>query len=236
MADLFSMSDAVLVFDNGEEFESKELVRRAEQRLRQLRAQGFAQGDRLALHRGNDVEALELLLAAALGGIVIVAVNTKYSQVEVDDLVARSGARHPQLSHHGDAEPDVCADAQDLPFIIFTTSGTTSKPKMVLHHQRSVIEHTVDIVDHFGYSNADTVLMALPLCGTFGLSSLIAAVASGARVVVNQFSVDGTSALTHREQITAMNGSDDMFHRLLLADADLSHLRISGYAQFNTSL
>lgn len=236
VADLFSMSDAVLVFDNGEEIESKELVRRAEQRLGQLRAQGFAQGDRLALHRGNDVEALELLLAAALGGIVIVAVNTKYSQVEVDDLVARSGARHPQLSHHGDVEPDVCADAQDLPFIIFTTSGTTSKPKMVLHHQRSVIEHTVDIVDHFEYSDADTVLMALPLCGTFGLSSLIAAVASGARVVVNQFSVDGTSALTHREQITAMNGSDDMFHRLLLADADLSHLRISGYAQFNTSL
>ncbi len=111
VADLFSMSDAVLVFDNGEEIESKELVRRAEQRLRQLRAQGFAQGDRLALHRGNDVEALELLLAAALGGIVIVAVNTKYSQVEVDDLVARSGARHPQLTHHGDAEPDVCADA-----------------------------------------------------------------------------------------------------------------------------
>ena len=236
VADLFSMSDAVLVFDNGEEIESKELVRRAEQRLGQLRAQGFAQGDRLALHRGNDVEALELLLAAALGGIVIVAVNTKYSQVEVDDLVARSGARHPQLSHHGDVEPDVCADAQDLPFIIFTTSGTTSKPKMVLHHQRSVIEHTVDIVDHFEYSEADTVLMALPLCGTFGLSSLIAAVASGARVVVNQFSVDGTSALTHREQITAMNGSDDMFHRLLLADADLSHLRIGGYAQFNTSL
>ena len=236
VADLFSMSDAVLVFDNGEEIESKELVRRAEQRLGQLRAQGFARGDRLALHRGNDVEALELLLAAALGGIVIVAVNTKYSQVEVDDLVARSGARHPQLSHHGDVEPDVCADAQDLPFIIFTTSGTTSKPKMVLHHQRSVIEHTVDIVDHFEYSDADTVLMALPLCGTFGLSSLIAAVASGARVVVNQFSVDGTSALTHREQITAMNGSDDMFHRLLLADADLSHLRISGYAQFNTSL
>jgi len=97
VADLFSMSDAVLVFDNGEEIGSKELVRRAEQRLSQLRAQGFARGDRLALHRGNDIEALELLLAAALGGIVIVAVNTKYSQVEVDDLVARAGARHPHV-------------------------------------------------------------------------------------------------------------------------------------------
>jgi len=107
---------------------------------------------------------------------------------------------------------------------------------MVLHHQRSIVEHTVEIVEHFGYSPSDTVLMALPLCGTFGLSSLIAAVTSGARVLVHQFSVDGTAALTHRERITAMNGSDDMFHRLLLADADLSHLQLSGYAQFNTSL
>ena len=236
VADLFSMSTAMLVFDDGLEISSEELVTRAEQRLSHLRAQGFTPGDRMALHRGNDVEAIELLLAAALGGIVVVAVNTKYSTVEVDDLVQRSGARHPDLSTTDSAPPAVVADALDLPFIIFTTSGTTSKPKMVLHHQRSIVEHTVEIVEHFGYSPSDTVLMALPLCGTFGLSSLIAAVTSGARVLVHQFSVDGTAALTHRERITAMNGSDDMFHRLLLADADLSHLQLSGYAQFNTSL
>ncbi|MGA1436320.1 MAG: AMP-binding protein, partial [Ilumatobacteraceae bacterium] len=236
VADLFSMSTAMLVFDDGREISSAELVTRAEQRLSHLRAQGFTPGDRMALHRGNDVEAIELLLAAALGGIVVVAVNTKYSTVEVDDLVQRSGARHPDLSTTDSAPPAVVADALDLPFIIFTTSGTTSKPKMVLHHQRSIVEHTVEIVEHFGYSPSDTVLMALPLCGTFGLSSLIAAVTSGARVLVHQFSVDGTAALTHRERITAMNGSDDMFHRLLLADADLSHLQLSGYAQFNTSL
>ena len=236
VADLFSSSDAVLVFDSGDEITSKALVSRAEQQLRQLRSQGFNQGDRMALHRGNDIEALELLLAAALGGIVVVAVNTKYSPVEVDDLVHRSGARHPDLSVTNEADADVQTDALDNPFIIFTTSGTTSKPKMVLHHQRSIVEHTIEIVEHFEYSTSDTILMALPLCGTFGLSSLLAAVASGARVLVHQFSVDGTPALTQRERITAMNGSDDMFHRLLLANADLSHLRISGYAQFNTSL
>ena len=91
VADLFSSSDAVLVFDSGDEITSKALVSRAEQQLRQLRSQGFNPGDRMALHRGNDIEALELLLAAALGGIVVVAVNTKYSPVEVDDLVHRSG-------------------------------------------------------------------------------------------------------------------------------------------------
>ena len=66
VADLFSMSDAVLVFDNGEEIESKELVRRAEQRLGQLRAQGFAQGDRLALPAEMTSRRLSCLLRQRL--------------------------------------------------------------------------------------------------------------------------------------------------------------------------
>jgi len=171
VADLFSISDAVLAFDNGSEIASKDLVARAERQLRRLRSQGFKPGDRMALHRGNDIEALELLLAAALGGIVVVAVNTKYSTVEVDDLVHRSGARHPDLSITEESDAEIHSDALDLPFIIFTTSGTTSKPKMVLHHQRSIVEHTIEIVEHFGYSTSDTILMALPLCGTLGLAA-----------------------------------------------------------------
>ena len=122
VADLFSMSDAVLVFDNGEEIESKNLFVVPNSASVNCELKVLLEEIDWP-YRGNDIEALELLLAAALGGIVVVAVNTKYSQVEVDDLVARSGARHPQLSHHGDVEPDVSADAQDLPFIIFTTSG-----------------------------------------------------------------------------------------------------------------
>ena len=36
--------------------------------------------------------------------------------------------------------------------------------------------------------------------------------------------------------MTCLNGSDDMFHRLLDHGADLSSIRIGGYARFNTSL
>ena len=238
VADLFAQSSSVLVFDDGTEITAPELVNRARVITAALRAEGFGPGDRVALHRANDCGAVELLLAAALGSMTIVAVNTRYSRDEVDDLTRRSSARHPELTDltHSPVTDNVDLDRLDHPYVIFTTSGTTSKPKMVLHHQRSIVEHALDVVDGFGYCTDDTVLIALPLCGTFGLTSLMAAVAGNARVVVHAFDLDATVALTHRERITTMNGSDDMFHRLLLAGADLASIRLAGYAQFNAAL
>ena len=237
VADLFASSKAVLVFDDGEEVSAPAMVDRARLELASLRAQGFKPRDRVAMHRGNDQSAVELLLAAALGGLTVVAVNTRYSDAEVADLVSRSGARLPaQHTAVGPASDDPSIDRNDEPFIVFTTSGTTSKPKMVLHHQRSIVEHAVDVVERFEYSSADTVLMDLPICGTFGLTSLMAAVAGNARVLVHGFDLAATTALTHRERVTTMNGSDDMLHRLLNAGADLSHIRLAGYAQFNAAL
>ncbi len=237
VADLFAHSDAVLVFDDGDEMRASELLDSSRTILACLRAQGFATGDRVALHRGNDRHAVELLLACALGELCAVAVNTRYSAAEVDDLVIRSGARHPDLDMSGPAaDDDAAGDRRDSPYIVFTTSGTTSKPKMVLHHQRSIVDHAVDAARAFGYSGDDTVLVALPLCGTFGLTSMMAAVAGGSRVLVHSFDLAETVALTRREQITTMNGSDDMLHRLIDAGADLSHIRLAGYAQFNAAL
>ena len=237
VSDLVARSDATLVFDDGEEVPASTLFERSRSLLDALRSQGFSPRDRIALHRGNDQEAVELLIAAALGGLTVVAVNTRYSPTEVDDLVTRSGARHPELSSAtGVAGDDPALDRLDHPYIIFTTSGTTSKPKMVLHHQRSIVDHAVDVVGSFGYTSDDTVLVALPLCGTFGLTSLMAAIAGNTRVVVHGFDLHATVALTHRETVTTMNGSDDMVHRLLEAGADLSHLRLAGYAQFNAAL
>lgn len=179
------------------------------------------------------------MLACALGDLCVVAVNTRYSVSEVDDLVIRSGARHPDLGTveaAGRADDDSGVDRRDSPFVVFTTSGTTSKPKMVLHHQGSIVDHAVDAAGAFGYSADDTVLVALPLCGTFGLTSMMAAVAGGSRVLVHSFDLVATVELLRRERVTTMNGSDDMLHRLIGAGAELSHIRLAGYAQFNAAL
>ena len=243
VADLFAHSSATLVFDDGE-MSCADLLAGADRMLAALYTGGVRAGDRIALHRGNDRHAVQLLLAAALGELVAVAVNTRYSTAEAHDLITRSGATRVDDAvfiaaddvSAPTANADLATNRREAPFVVFTTSGTTSRPKMVLHHQSSIVDHAHDVVAGFGYRDTDTIAVVLPLCGTFGLTGLMAAVAAHARVLVTDFVVDRLVALCDTEQITAMNGSDDMFHRLMNQGADLSSLRCGGFAQFNASL
>ena len=120
--------------------------------------------------------------------------------------------------------------------MVFTTSGTTNRPKMVLHRQRSIARHAADISTAEIYRPDDVIMIAMPLCGVFGLTSFSGALASGNRIVVTQYDTSRTAELIRSERVTCVNGSDDMYHRLLVDGADLSSIRLGGYARFNTSL
>lgn len=237
---LFAESSAVLRFDDGEECSSRALVEEGCRLAAWLGHRGFERGDRVAIRMPNGADYLRLLVACAAGGFVAVSVNTRYSVAEVDELIRRTGARIVQL----DAEPvgwrrhhpiDPIGRADD-PFVVFTTSGTTSRPKLALHRQHSITDHAADAAACFRYDTDDTVLVAMPLGGTFGLTSLTAAVAGGSRIVVTDYDTARTALLIATERVTCVNGSDDMFHRLLEHGADLSTIRLGGYARFNTSL
>jgi fatty-acyl-CoA synthase len=233
---LFERSSSTLHFDDGTSFTATELVDDGRRLATYLRVEGLESGDRIAIHRHNDADYVRLLLACAAGGYLAVSVNTRYSPGEVDDLIARSGARRfAGGAWHGHAPAGDLGGADD-PFVVFTTSGTTSRPKMVLHAQRSIAEHAADAAAMFGYSATDTVLAVMPFCGTFGLASLTAAVAGDCVVVVTNFDVARTADLIARHAVTAVNGSDDMFHRLLEHGAELGSIRLGGYARFNSSL
>jgi len=104
----------------------------------------------------------------------------------------------------------------DDPAVLFTTSGTTSAPKFVLHGQRSLSRHARQVATAFGYDHAGTCLLqALPLCGTFGLAQALAALAAGAPSVLSP-SFDAAEArdLIARHRVTGFNGTDEMFARL----------------------
>jgi fatty-acyl-CoA synthase len=119
---------------------------------------------------------------------------------------------------------------------VFTTSGTTSKPKLVMHRQGSIVDHAHDAAAGFGLASGDVVAAVMPFGGTFGLASLTAALAASCRIVVTNFDQRRTGDLISAERVTCVNGSDDMFHRLLEQGADLSSVRLAGYGRFNTSL
>lgn len=205
---------------------------------------GLRAGDRVGLWLPNGRRYLEGLAACAAGGFTAVSINTRWVQYEVNTLCERSGARllrtaaadHP-LGRNAAQPPRPLGLDNDRPFVVFTTSGTTSRPKMVLHGQQSIVDHAHDVAHAFGYGPDTPVLLAMPLCGVFGLTSLTAAIAAGSPIVMpSRIDPTAIAATVERERIVAINGSDDLFHRMLAADADLSSIRVGGYARFNTSL
>ncbi len=127
---------------------------------------------------------------------------------------------------------------RDAGFAIFTTSGTTSAPKFVLHHQASIMDHAAEVVPVFGYDAPDaSILLMMPLCGVFGFSQVMAALQSGAPLVMlPSFDAVAAAAAIRRYQVTQCNAGDDMIERLLAVYDDpvpFPSLRFMGFGAFN---
>ena len=130
------------------------------------------------------------------------------------------------------------ADKPDAPCVLFTTSGTTSGPKLVVHTQYTATQHSLNVAKGFDIEADDVrLLAALPLCGTFGLSGVMAAFAAG-RPVVLMDTFDGPEAarLLAAQRITHVFGSDEMFQRIIesapAGDRPFPHARVFGFASF----
>ncbi|MGE5147566.1 MAG: AMP-binding protein [Candidatus Eiseniibacteriota bacterium] len=117
------------------------------------------------------------------------------------------------------ARPPYDGDQGDGPVgsIIFTTSGTTSAPKFVLHDHYSVTRHAATVARCFAYDAPGTrLLLALPLGGVFGFAQMMAALAGGAlSVMMPTFDPEEAARLIERHRVTSFNGSDEMVQKLL---------------------
>jgi len=135
--------------------------------------------------------------------------------------------------------PDVPDRAQpEAIAAMFTTSGTTRGPKLVMHPQRTIVAHSMDVARGFGFSAPSSrLLSALPFCGVFGFASTLGAMAAGAPVVLmDTFDAAEAADLVRRHSITHLFGSDEMFRRMLdcaPGEAPFPSLRSCGYAAFN---
>jgi fatty-acyl-CoA synthase len=244
VVDLFTQSSSTISFPDNTHSSASEIVESGLQLASQFCDGGYQPGDRVAVCLPNGRLYLELIVACSVASLVLVSINTRYSDHEASELVTRSGsklfvnsAETLPRSPSSMKTPSLNAPHPDDPFLVFTTSGTTSKPKMVLHNQRSIAVHGDHAAKVFGYTKDDTALLLMPFCGTFGMSSLTAALAGNTTIVVaDHFQAATTGATIAEYHVTVVNGSDDMFHRLVEAGADLSSIRLGGYARFNTSL
>lgn len=125
----------------------------------------------------------------------------------------------------------------DAVTVLFTTSGTTRGPKLVKHTQRSLAVHACHVARAHGFDAPGAGLVgALPLCGTFGLTAVLAAMAGGAPTVLLE-AIDAAriAGLLRERRFTHIYGSDEMYRRLREAAPGrrpFPAARIFGYAAF----
>ena len=121
--------------------------------------------------------------------------------------------------------------------VIFTTSGTTKAPKFVLHDQRTVVRHAADVARGFGYEAPDTVVMiTAPLCGVFGFTNAVGALAAGRPLVMlPTFDAAESAQAVLRHRVTHTHATDEMIGRMLDAAPGtpaFPSARFFGYAAF----
>src|SRR3954469_6800434 len=199
-------------------------------------ALGLRPGDRAAIQLPNGVRWLCAALGALRVGLVVVPVNTAYTDPEVEYVLADSGAEllvsdTDRTSVAGvrvcsgppDADgppPEVEEDSDDVAFLAYT-SGTTGRPRGAMltaaalrANQEQCLAMTPPPV-----REDDRVLLVLPLFHVYGLNAGFGLVAAkGACAVLEQhFDPRASLTLMAEEQVTAVPGAPPMFQAWLAA-------------------
>jgi fatty-acyl-CoA synthase len=167
---------------------------------------GFRRIDFAGILAGCDSDTLRGLahiVAYTEGGAVPGRV------LDRDTVAYRSLLDEGPLDDERGGEDDGC--------VIFTTSGTTRAPKFVLHNQRTVIRHGIDVARDFGWGRPETrVLVTAPLCGVFGFANAMAALAAGKPLVTYPtFDAPESATAIQRHAITHANATDEMISLML---------------------
>ncbi len=203
--------------------ELEHIVRRSQARMLVMQTR-FRQIDFGAVLQAADPAALASLQAIAW-------LDAPAEPVVLPGVRALSFAPTPA----GDALAD--QGQPDDAVIFFTTSGTTSQPKLVVHTQATMTAHATHTGPASGLQAADAVLLAaLPFCGTFGLTGALAALACGRPIVMQAaFEPQEACTLMAHHGVTHLFGSDEMARRILAlapGERPFPALRLFGFASF----
>jgi acyl-coenzyme A synthetase/AMP-(fatty) acid ligase len=173
-----------------------------------LAACGLKRGDRVAIRLGNSSHSALLFFAAIAGGFIALPLSDQLTEPELKSLLDDSGAAAIATSVpltetvaapdmilltpddiaemiSRDERADYASTVADDPAFLVYTSGTTSKPKGVLHAQRSALGRKPMYQGWYGIAADDRMLHAGAFNWTFTLGvGLTDPWANGATAIV----------------------------------------------------
>jgi long-chain acyl-CoA synthetase len=110
-----------------------------------LKREGVSRGDRVAIRLGNGLDWCLAFFGAQMAGAIVVPVNTRFSESEVDYVISDSGSVYSFLPGQPlpDGDPFVIEGltAGDVA-AIFYTSGTTGFPKGAMTTHENFLSNT----------------------------------------------------------------------------------------------
>ncbi|WP_418319706.1 AMP-binding protein [Piscinibacter sakaiensis] len=210
-----------------------------------LSARGIGAGDIVALLMKNSCAFIELALAVSHLGAVLLPINYRLGSDEVDYIVGHAGvklllvdeelrelaggfanmavvdeAAQSDSRRIGPAAepvpaPRVCRP-DDL-FRLMYTSGTTDRPKGVIHSYANYHWKCLDHIAVLGLHGGERLLIVGPLyhVGAFDLPGLAVLQMGGLLAVQREFEPEQTLELIARERLTAGWMAPVMLNRLL---------------------
>ncbi len=114
-----------------------------------------------------------------------------------------------------------CDGRADSPCVIFTTSGTTRAPKLVVHSQRNVVLHARNVSRQYGLGRDDCFLLLPPFCGVYGFCSAMTAMFATTPLILEPtWNAALFADLIDQYGVTHLAASNDAVTQLLAVRAE----------------
>jgi len=191
-------------------------------------------GDAVVVATPNGYEQFLLTLAVCRAGRVAAPVNAHMSAVEIDHVIADSGASLvvrdvAEVDHVEGHGPAAEADPREVA-ALFYTSGTTGSPKGAQLTHRGLVGGMSRATLMPTLLHRDEVLLGLPIAHIFGFTAVVGAACAGVPTYfLPRFRpVEALDAIEER-RCTVFAGVPAMYKMLLeagAADRDLTCVRL----------
>ena len=204
-----------------------------------LRAHGIGPGDAVLGLVGNDVASVVAIHALVRLGALAMVAPASAGGAQVRDIVDATAPAlvlaHPSTSDLGDGSArvitiDEIGDAEpieaavgaegrdpDEPSLVIFTSGTTSRPKGVVHSLNTVLVATRNYIDAARLTAADNLFVISPLASVTGMMQAItvAPALAGQLTIESRFDDAATFEFLMHTGGTFFGGPDLLLDRVL---------------------